>query len=156
MSFKGNTSSAALGFTLIELLITVIIISLLAMIAVPSYNHSISKARRVDAQAELINFAAAMERHFVEHGTYKEAAEPKATPKDIGTPWIFAKQTPIDSNTKFYNLTIVTATDATFTVRATPINGQYGDGYLELVSSSSQRWDRNNDGDTDDAGEDRW
>ncbi|HSG93500.1 MAG TPA: type IV pilin protein [Methylotenera sp.] len=148
--------TATHGFTLIELLITVVIISLLAMIAVPSYNQSIGTARRVDAQAELSNFAAAMERHFTETGSYTGAAGTSGSPVDTGSPWIFAKQTPLDSNSKFYNLTIVTANAATFTLRATPINAQLGDGYLEITSVGVQRWDKNNDGDTNDAGENRW
>lgn len=152
MSNKGSTLTVEMGFTLIELLITVIIISLLAMIAVPSYNHSISKARRVDAQVELTNFAAAMERHFIEFGNYKNAA----TSGDTGNPKIFAQHTPIDSATKFYSLTIVSANNSAYTLRATPINGQFGDGYLEITSAGVQRWDRNDDGDTNDANEDHW
>lgn len=140
------------GFTLIELLIAIIIVSLLAMIAVPSFNHSISKARRADAQVELTNFAAAMERHFTVFGYYTDAAVSGNT----GAPKIFSQHTPIDGGVKFYNLTIVSASASAFTIRATPINGQYGDGYLEYTSTGVQRWDRNDDGDTNDANEDHW
>ena len=144
------------GFTLIELLVVTAIISLLAMIAVPSYNNSVSKARRADAQSSLANFASAMERHLTETGSYLGAAGTSGTPTDTGSPWIFPTATPIDGEIKFYDLTIEVATAGSYTLRATPLAGQAGDGYLELTSAGIERWDRNNDGDTSDSGEDYW
>ncbi|MCK5092671.1 MAG: prepilin-type N-terminal cleavage/methylation domain-containing protein, partial [Gammaproteobacteria bacterium] len=41
-------------FTLIELMITVVIVGILAMIAVPSYTSYITKSRRSDAMASLL------------------------------------------------------------------------------------------------------
>ncbi|WP_455223135.1 type IV pilin protein [Kaarinaea lacus] len=144
------------GFTLVELMIVVIIVSLLAMVAVPSYNKSVSKARRADAQASLSNLAGAMERFFTDKGTYVGAAGPIGTPTATGVPNIYHSQTPVDGNVKFYNLTIEVATAGAYTLRATPIGGQVDDGYLELLSTGVERWDRNNDGDTSDADEDHW
>ena len=144
------------GFTLIELMVVVIIISLLAMVAIPSYNTSVAKARRADAQSSLSSFATAMERHFTENGTYLGAAGSVGTPVNTGSPWVFFTATPIDGDVKFYNLTIHAATAGSYTLRATPIGGQTEDGYLELSSTGIRRWDRNNDGDTADSGEDYW
>lgn len=144
------------GFTLIEVMVTVVIISLLAMVAIPSYKTSVSKARRADAQSSLANFASAMERHFTENGSYLGAAGSSDTPVDTGSPWIFATATPIDGNVKFYNLTIESATAGAYTLRATPTGPQAEDGYLEVTSAGIERWDRNNDGDTADNGEDYW
>ena len=144
------------GFTLVELMVVVVIISLLAMVAVPSYNTSVSKARRADAQSSLSNFANVMERFFTENGAYLGAAGSSGTPTDTGTPWIYATATPIDGETKFYNLSINVATAGSYTLRATPIGGQIDDGYLELLSTGVERWDRNNDGDTADTDEDYW
>ncbi|MDX1813052.1 MAG: type IV pilin protein [Gammaproteobacteria bacterium] len=144
------------GFTLVELLIVVIIISLLAMVAVPSYNKSVSKARRADAQAGLSNLAGAMERWFTENQSYLDAAGPDGARTATGVPRIYYSQTPIDGNVKFYNLTIQAATAGSYTLRATPIGGQVDDGYLELLSTGVERWDRNNDGDTNDTDEDHW
>ena len=59
------------GFTLIELMVVIVIISLLAMVAVPSYKTSVAKARRADAQTSLSNFANTMELYFTENGTYR-------------------------------------------------------------------------------------
>jgi len=144
------------GFTLVELMIVVVIVSLLAMVAVPSYNVSVSKARRADAQSSLSNLSGAMERFFTENGTYDGAAGTSGTPTTTGAPWIYHTQTPIDGNVKFYNLTIHAATAGSYTVRATPIGGQVDDGYLELASTGVERWDQNNDGDTNDADENHW
>ncbi len=144
------------GFTLIELMVIVVIISLLAMVAVPSYNTSIAKARRADAQSSLASFANAMERHFTEKGTYLGAAGTSSTPADTGAPWIFHTATPVDGEVKFYSLTIQSASAGSYTLRATPFGGQEGDGILELSSTGIQRWDKNNDGDTTDSGEDYW
>ena len=144
------------GFTLIELMVVIVIISLLAMAAIPSYNTSVAKARRADAQSSLANFANAMERHFTEKGTYLGAAGTPGTPTNTGAPWIFWKSTPVDGDIKFYNLTIETASAGSYMLRATPINGQENDGILELTSTGIERRDKNNDGDTSDSGEDYW
>jgi type IV pilus assembly protein PilE len=144
------------GFTLVELMIVVVIISLLAMVAVPSYNVSVAKARRADAQSTLSGLAGAMERWFTETGSYLDAAGPKGSETATGAPRIYHTQSPIDGDIKFYNLTIHAATAGSYTIRATPIGGQADDGYLELASTGVERWDKNNDGDTDDAGENHW
>lgn len=153
MKFSQQQSN---GFTLIELLIVVVIVSLLALVAVPSYNVSVSKARRADAQSSLNNFANAMERHFTDKGTYLGAAGTPDDPLDIGAPWVYHAATPVDGDVKFYNLTIVAATAGSYLIRATPIGVQANDGYLEILSTGIQRWDKNNDGDTSDAGEAYW
>ncbi|WP_455201818.1 type IV pilin protein [Kaarinaea lacus] len=151
-----NNRNTSQGFTLVELLIVVVIISLLAMVAVPSYNVSVSKARRADAQAGLANLSGAMERWFTDKGTYQGAAGPAATPTDTGAPRIYHTQTPVDGSVKFYNLTIHAASAGSYTLRATPIGGQVGDGYLELASTGVERWDKNDDGDTLDTDENHW
>jgi len=151
-----NNCRASKGFTLVELLIVVVIISLLAMVAIPSYNVSVSKARRADAQSSLSGLSGAMERYFTENGTYIGAAGTVGTPTSTGAPWIFHTQTPVDGSVKFYNLTIHAATAGSYTLRATPIGGHVGDGYLELASTGVEHWDKNNDGDTNDSDENHW
>lgn len=142
------------GITLMELLTVLIIISILAMVAIPSYQESAAKAHRTDAQSALAGLASALERHFTETGSYKGAAGTTSSPTDTGSPWIFSKHSPIEGTTKMYDLTIETATDSFYTIKATNISGNYG--YLEMDSTSAQRWDKNNDGDTADTGETSW
>ena len=58
------------GFTLIELMITVVVISLLAMVAVPAYNDSVKKGRRADAKSVLATIAARQEQFFMDNKSY--------------------------------------------------------------------------------------
>lgn len=105
----------SVGFTLIEIMIVVAIVAILAAIAYPAYTDQMRKTRRADAKATLMENAQAAERYYTQNGTYAgHNLLYTASPKDAGT--------------KFYNITpspIVTA--QTFTLTATPINGQASD-----------------------------
>lgn len=132
------------GFTLLELMIVVSIIAILAAIAIPSYQSSIAKSRRADAQGALQGFAQAMERFQTNNGTYMGAATSGA---DSGAPAIFPTKSPIDGDQTFYNLTIKATPDATsYTLVATAVNDQVSDGNMELESTGARRWDRHGDG----------
>ena len=58
------------GFTLVELMVTVVVIALLAMVAIPAYNDSVRKGRRADAKAALEKIAARQEQYFMDNKTY--------------------------------------------------------------------------------------
>ena len=73
------------GFTLIELMVTVAIVGILAAIAYPSYQSSVIKSRRADAEGVLLGLANAMERHFTESNTYLGAGT-----TDTGAPSIYS------------------------------------------------------------------
>ncbi|GAB5413059.1 MAG: type IV pilin protein [Congregibacter sp.] len=134
------------GFTLIELMIVLVILGVLISIGLPSYQSSIVRSGRGDAQSTLLGFAQAMERHFNQNYTYEGAANGG---NDIGAPdaTVFPSQAPLDGDA-FYNLTITAADDTGFTIRATPVAGgrQDGDGFLQLDSLGRKGWDRDNDG----------
>ncbi len=140
------------GFTLVELMIVVAIIAILASIAYPSYQQHIRNSRRADAQGALTGLATAMERWYTERNAYTGAA---VGGNDTGAPAIYLAQSPASGNAA-YNLTIQTAAATSYTLRAMPAGPQVGDGYLELTSTGVRRWDKNNDGDTGDAGETSW
>lgn len=144
------------GFTLVELMIVVAIMAILVTIAYPSYKQHMMKARRADAEGALLGFANAMERYFTEKGTYTGAAAGGAS---TGAPasTVYPSQAPLDSSTKYYNLTINAATATTYTLRATPIAGsaQDGDGFLQVDQTGTRAWDKNNDGSIG-ATEDTW
>ncbi len=64
------------GFTLVELMITVAVVALLAMIAIPSYTQYIKRANRSDATKTLTLDAQALERCYSQ--TFSYAACPGA------------------------------------------------------------------------------
>ncbi len=128
------------GFTLVELMIVVVVVAILATVAIPAYQSSTAKARRADGQSALLAFSQAMERYGTANNTFLGAA---AAGANTGAPAIFPTQAPIDGGTKYYNLTIEAATQTTYTLRATPINGQAGDGNLEIDNTGAKRWNGN-------------
>lgn len=136
-------NNRAQGFSLIELMIVVVVIGALAAIAVPNYQVYLVKTRRADAQGVLVSFANAMERYYTENNTYIGAAAGGANTGAPAAATFGFTQAPIDGTTKYYNLTIGAATGTTYTLRATPIGAQVGDGYLELLSNGARRWDKN-------------
>jgi len=58
------------GFTVIEVLVAMVIVSILASIAYPSYANQLRKSRRVEATTELVTLAQAQERFFARFRTY--------------------------------------------------------------------------------------
>jgi type IV pilus assembly protein PilE len=111
-----NKITTASGFTLIELLIAVAIVAILTAIAYPGYQDSVMKARRGDAQADLVQYAAFAERVFTEDNDYR-----RATTALAGL-----------ANTNFYNysvamLPVAPARATSFTITATAQAGQTND-----------------------------
>ncbi len=132
------------GFTLIELLITIVIVGILAAIAYPAYQNSVTQSRRADAQGALTQLNNAMERVFTQNNTYMPLVGGVPTAPTLGSAAgaIFPSQTPLDGTTKYYNLSISSITANTYTLRATPITGtsQAADGNLELDHTGAKRW----------------
>lgn len=128
------------GFTLIEIMIVVVIISILAMIAYPSYTESVRKSRRADCQGALVGMGAAMERHFTANNSYEGAGTDAvgAVANVTGVPTIFPSECPLDGNTKYYDLTInAVPTPSTYTLHAAPKGAQANDkcGTLTLTNT---------------------
>ena len=126
------------GFTLIELMIVVAIIAILAAISYPAYDRYVDKSRRIDAQKSLLQASQAMQRFYAEQTPFTYVG---AT---LGGAGIYPDQVP-STGTAFYQLSIQAQSQTAFTLRATPVNAQVDDGYLELTSVGAMRWDRDND-----------
>jgi type IV pilus assembly protein PilE len=112
------------GFTLIELVVAMAIMALLVMIAVPSYNNSVIKARRTDGQSALMDALTRQERFFTENGTYTTdlAQASIATASAEGYYTLSAAACPGSS------------INACVVVTATPTGPQSSDGALTLDS----------------------
>ncbi len=96
------------GFTLVELMIVVVIISILAAIAVPSYNSSVRKSRRTEAKTAIMDLAAREERYFATQNTYSTD----------GTALGYGGAFPISTGT-YYQIDMPTSSAATSSSPAT-------------------------------------
>jgi type IV pilus assembly protein PilE len=67
---KGQGMRRQQGFSLIELMIVVVIISILAAVAIPSYRRYVVRSHRVDAQRALTELAARQERYLYSNNAY--------------------------------------------------------------------------------------
>ena len=107
------TNNKQTGFTLIELMIAVVVIGILAMVAIPAYNDSVTKGRRSDAKSTLTTIAARQEQFFMDNKRYT------ADLSELG----YASASDIDSIDQYYLVeAAVTATPPTFTLTAKPKN----------------------------------
>jgi type IV pilus assembly protein PilE len=114
------------GFTLIELVIAMVIASILAAIAIPSYTSYIMKSRRTEAKSTLLNIASLEERYYSTNNTYTTA------PGSLG--FAATATVPFLVGSGYYNITALTVTaavapvnstsagtPATYTITATPV-----------------------------------
>lgn len=107
-----------LGFTLIEFLIVVAIMGLFSAMAITSYQEVVSRSRRADAQATLLEAAQFMERFYTEHGRYDRRSDGVA----IALP-THLTASPKDSQTKYYNLSLSAVAQETYSLQAVPAQG---------------------------------
>jgi type IV pilus assembly protein PilE len=114
-----NTQSPQKGFTLIELMIVIAIVGIISAIAYPSYQDSVRKARRGDAEASLVQAANDMERFYTENNSY------------LGVTW------PANITSDVYTLAISVQSVSAFTLQATPTGTQLSDSCGTLTLSST-------------------
>ncbi|WP_104492354.1 type IV pilin protein [Acinetobacter indicus] len=125
------------GFTLIELMIIVAIIGILSAIAYPSYSDYVKKAKRVEAQAELSEIAAKLQRYKVANFHYRKTDSIAITLADVG----FSTATPTSQNGLYrYSLVFNSATAPTkWTLYAEPLTSQVGNG-VNCINDAGQRF----------------
>ena len=153
---KVTQRGASRGFTLIELMVALAILAIVSAIAVPIYTEYSIRTYRTDAAKDLLLCAQGMEKIASLNFSYLSAVDTNndgAGDADTG---------PVSTNicqptSTLYAVTVQAATGTSFTLRATPTTGPVVDnGFLELDSSGARRWDKNNNGDATEAGENDW
>lgn len=102
------------GFTLIELMLVLVIIGILSALAVSAWQGQIVRARRLDAEASLVELAGWLERNAAASGRYD--LDPAGVPTVL--PFTVTPRT----GTPQYDLAL-TAGAAAFTLTATPRDG---------------------------------
>jgi type IV pilus assembly protein PilE len=106
-----------LGFSLPELIIILMVIAILAVIALPSYQEQLRKSRRVDAVVALIDLANRLERNYSELNAYPQNAAEVAA---------FLPTTAANSPQGYYQLSFqgigTASTATTFKIQATRIS----------------------------------
>ncbi|MFC1748701.1 type IV pilin protein [Pseudomonadota bacterium] len=142
------------GFTLVELMITVAIIAILAMVAIPAFQDQIYKARRSDGRAALLDLQSEMEKFRGSCRFYPQnfhaTADSCSTSAALSTINYAGTTTPTSPD-GYYNLTIVatTATGNAYTIRATPTGAQAADSCTQMdivVSTASPKGNKTGTG----------
>lgn len=70
MSSIQRTTTLRSGFTLVELLIAVAIVSILAAVALPSFQEQIRRSQRAEGKTALLRAAQLLERNYTANNTY--------------------------------------------------------------------------------------
>lgn len=122
------------GFTLIELMITVAVIGILTMVAMPSYQDYVRRTHRAAAQGEMMDIANRQQQFLLANRAYATtlAAMSYTLPPDVA-----AKYTPA--------LAVNNAdTPPNFTITFTATGAQASDGNLTLnsegVKTPAAKW----------------
>jgi type IV pilus assembly protein PilE len=138
------------GFTLVELMITIAIIGILAMIAIPGYVGQQKRATRAEAFSNLQNLRLLEEQYFADRGCYyMEGATPVCTNKTLtGVAAIQAFLSgfkPGAESSLNYTYKIAVASDAggsvagAFTASAIGKSGTRGAGDTFTIDNSNNR-----------------
>lgn len=136
---SSRSSLGQSGFSLMELMIVVAIVGILAAVALPSYSEYISKSRRAEARAVLMEAAQYMERHYSENFRYDQNTA--ATPVLIAN--LFAQtnltRSPRDAGGA-YTISVDEVAQRTFTLKATRTGAMTGDpcGDYTLTNTGAQ------------------
>lgn len=101
------------GFTLIEVMIAVVILGILLSIAVPAYSKFVTKARRGDATAMLVDVAGEQQRFRSEQNRYATSMAELGYDND-----------PMPSKDGFYRVSIASPSPTTYVLTASPAAGK--------------------------------
>ena len=105
------------GFSLIELMIAVVIVGILAAVAIPMYSDYVTRSRRADGQATLMQVAQELERCYTQFSKYNDNSCSEVNSGVVSE----------TSDQEFYVVTASKLDESAFTLTATPQNEQADD-----------------------------
>lgn len=110
-----NSRNRERGMTLIELMIVIVIISVLASIAIPSWTAMVQKSRRSDAVNLLLLAQVEQEKYRANNTTYASSMS------NLGL------STYDSSAREYYQVTVQSASATAYLITAAPNGAQAGD-----------------------------
>src|SRR5688572_20643482 len=99
--------------SLIEMIVTIVILSIIVMIAFPSYLSYLRKTHHAEATVALLDLATRMERYYAENNNSYTSA---SITGNLG----LASATTAQG---YYTLSIPTLTSSNYILQATPVTG---------------------------------
>jgi type IV pilus assembly protein PilE len=124
-----RTAHRSMGFTIIEVLVAVAIVGILAAIALPAYQDSVTRGKLIDGTMRLGDYRAQMEKWFLDNRDFRSNPPAGAA---CGIP------APVPAASDPFALTS-TCTPTTYLLTATG-QASYGmSGFSMTVNQSNQR-----------------
>lgn len=122
------------GFTLVELMIVVAIIGILSAVAIPMYDGYTKRAKRVEAEEQLMSLASIEEDYF---NTYRKYTDNTTTLKTF-----YGAELGGDGTTKNYSITVETKDSSSkYTAKAyvcfSKKGGECGNGTYDVLCEVS-------------------
>lgn len=134
------------GFTLVEVIVVVAIVAIIAAIAIPSYQNTVRKTKRVEVQSEMSEIASKLQRFKLANFHYVQSVSGSTiTPINL-TRVGFSSTAPTSENGLYSYALNFNTTATEWTLIATPTNGaQRGTGAITLNQAGLQCWYKNKD-----------
>jgi len=124
------------GFTLVELIVALSMVSILLVLALPSYQRQLINTRRSLAAAELLDVMIRQEQYFIDHKQYAETLSSLGfltSPYAIGPD---GEEVSVRADSKIYLIDLTTSEYA-FTLYARPQLSQVEDRLCGTLSLNS-------------------
>lgn len=131
----GRASRLGRGFTTIELLIAIVVLGVVVALALPSYQSSLRKSRRVEAFNALTSIQQGQERHRSINPSFTTnlTAAPSASIPGLGLPGT-------RTGGGYYDLAVTVVDATTYVATATAVAGtsQAADGACSVLAVRMQ------------------